>query len=434
MSSRATVAQLVAIAFADSQWEKPALLERCNAVFGKTPRWCGPIVDRLLAKFPEPAAISVVAAFIEADEGFIRARLRSVAGYHQVVPRRMTPTLPVHVDVPVIRTTRELADWLGLKITELEWFADVKTFARHSRTEQLSHYRYRAMAKRFGSVRLIESPKPRLKAIQRQILRRILDPVPPHAAAHGFCAGRSIVTFTTPHVGRSVVARMDLKDFFPCVTWARVATIFRSIGYPNTVADLLAGLCTTVTPFDVWDGIESCSRAIMQAAQARYRIPHLPQGSPTSPSIANLCAHRLDRRLAGLASAAGASYTRYADDLAFSGDDDFARGVKRFLVHVSATVAEEGFQVHHRKTRIMRDGARQHLAGVVVNRRPNVRRAEYDRLKAILTNCRRHGATSQNRGVHPDFRSHLRGRIAFVEQLHPERGARLQRMFEQIEW
>jgi hypothetical protein len=261
-----------------------------------------------------------------------------------------------------------------------------------------------------------------------------LDRVPPHEAAHGFRAGRSITTFAAPHVGQPVVARIDLKDFFPCVTRARVTAMFRTVGYPEIVAELLAGLCTTVTPLHVWDGVEACSRSVLQATQSRYRVPHLPQGSPTSPAIANLCAYRLDRRLAGLARAAGGSYTRYADDLAFSGDADFARGIKRFLVHVAATVAEEGFIVHHHKTRIMRDGVRQHLAGVVVNKCLNVRRRDYDDLKATLTNCARHGAGGQNRAAHPDFRAHLRGRIAFVTQLHPDRGHKLRQIFDRIVW
>jgi RNA-directed DNA polymerase len=350
-------------------------------------------------------------------------------------PSGMQPSLPLSVDVPAVCTTQQLAEWIGVTSLELDWFADLKGYSRNASAEALCHYRYRILAKRFGAVRLIESPKPRLKSLQRHVLRRILDRVPPHNAAHGFCAGRSIVTFAAPHVGQAVVARMDLKDFFPSVTRARVAALSRAIGYPQSVAALLAGLCTTATPPRVWTNSEATlSRAEMQATRSRYEISHLPQGSPTSPAIANLCAYRLDCRLAGLARSAGANYTRYADDLAFSGDAEFARGVKRFLVHVAATVAEEGFIVHHRKTRIMRDGVRQHLAGVVVNERINVRRCDYDQLKAILVNCRRHGPVEQNRDGHSDFCAHLRGRVAFVEQLNPTRGHRLRQLFDRIKW
>jgi hypothetical protein len=170
----------------------------------------------------------------------------------------------------------------------------------------------------------------------------------------------------------------------------------------------------------------------MAEARALYAWPHLPQGAPTSPALANICAWRVDCRLTGLAEAAGATYTRYADDLAFSGDEKFERCVERFALRVAAILMEEGFQVHHRKTRVMRCGVRQYLAGIVTNERLNVVRADFDRLKAILTNSVRHGAESQNREGHPAFRQHLDGRVGFVEMVNPAKGARLRRIFEKI--
>ena len=104
----------------------------------------------------------------------------------------------------------------------------------------------------------------------------------------------------------------------------------------------------------------------------------MPQGAPTSPYLANLAAFRLDQRLSGLASACESTYTRYADDLAFSGSDRLVRGAKTFCTHVAAIAMEEGFVVNFHKTRLMRRGVRQHLAGIVVNEYPNIRRDEYD--------------------------------------------------------
>src|SRR6202034_1577966 len=79
-------------------------------------------------------------------------------------------------------------------------------------------------------------------------------------------------------------------------------------------------------------------------------FPHLPQGAPTSPALANLCAYRLDCRLAGLANAVGAAYTRYADDMIFSGDEVLERAARRFHIHVCRIVLEEGFEVNTRKS------------------------------------------------------------------------------------
>ncbi len=142
----------------------------------------------------------------------------------------------------------------------------------------------------------------------------------------------------------------------------------------------------------------------------------------------------MDCRLTGLARSAGAAYTRYADDLAFSGGDEFEHCVERFSTHVAAVVMEEGFSVNHRKTRIMRQGVRQRLAGLVANERINVMRVDFDRLKATLHNCVRLGPESQNRAAHPLFRAHLDGRIGWVESVNPTKGLRLRAIFDQIAW
>src|SRR5262249_61919942 len=109
-------------------------------------------------------------------------------------------------------------------------------------------YRYQWLIKRSGSLRLLETPKPRLKRLQRRVLDGILAQIPPHDAAHGFRPGRSVLSFVGPHVGRPVVLKMDLKDFFVTITAARVVSIFLTAGYPERVARLLAGLCTNTAP------------------------------------------------------------------------------------------------------------------------------------------------------------------------------------------
>jgi retron-type reverse transcriptase len=282
---------------------------------------------------------------------------------------------------------------------------------------------------------LIEAPKPRLKELQRQILSEILEKIPPHPAAHGFLKGRSIKTFVAPHVAQRLVLRMDLRDFFPAVAGARIQAFFRTLGYPEAVADLLGGICTNAVPRDAWTGAgPDIDRARLREAHALYSQPHLPQGAPTSPALANLCSYRADCRLAGLARAAGAAYTRYADDLAFSGSEAFERIIERFRTHAAAILIEEGFGVNHRKTRIMRQGVRQHLAGVVANRHLNVMRSDYDRLKATLTNCVRLGPENQNRAGHTRFQSQLEGQVAFVEMINPARGKRLRAIYERIRW
>jgi hypothetical protein len=237
-----------------------------------------------------------------------------------------------------------------------------------------------------------------------------------HAAAHGFVRGRSARTHAAPHAGRRVVVRVDLEDFFAGVTAARVFGIFRAAGYPEGVAHVLTGLCTNAVP--VSESVPGHWRL-----SRRLATPHLPQGAPTSPALANLAAFALDRRLTGLAGAVGATYSRYADDLVFSSD---AR-LRTPVAAIAEIAHAEGFRVNARKTRVMGRGRRQTVTGIVVNSHPNVPRAEYDALKAILHRASLDGPA----GLDP---AHLLGRIAWVESLNSSRGAKLRERFARIVW
>jgi RNA-directed DNA polymerase len=419
-----------------------AIVDRLSRKLGRPWRWLRPLARRYVkavSSKTRPRQREAV-QFLRHDAGFRRAWARrggeiSIEQWLSE-PAQMQPVAAAAGwDLPGIESPEKLAAWLGLTLSELLWFADLKGFEYRQKSEKLHHYRYRILPKPGGEIRLIEAPKPRLKEIQRRILSGILGRIPPHPAAHGFIPGCSIKTFTAAHVGQDILLRMDLRHFFPSLRAARVQTVFRTMGYPEPVADLLGGLCTNCTPSTIWDrygnGNDYDSRF---QARVLYCRPHLPQGASTSPALANICAYRIDCRLTGLARSAGAQFTRYADDLAFSGSKEFASHVERFSTHVAAILLEEGFDVHHRKTRVMRQGVRQHLAGVVLNRHVNIMRPDYDRLKATLANCVRHGPAGQNREAAGNFRSHLEGRLAFIEMINPTKGKRLRAMFEQIQW
>lgn len=440
MSSYRTIARALATAFLVGHLETDELVVRGTRLLGKRWRFLHPLAQRTVAMFGGEARprSSVLTSFILADRAFKRAiekydvQLVEPLGF---APRMAPIEQAISWRVPPICTTGELADWLGITPSELDWYADVRCLEQKQSSEKLRHYRYRPLIKQHGRIRLIEAPKDRLKAIQRQIQTRILDHVPPHDAVHGFRRRRSIRSFAQPHVRQAIVIKVDLEDFFPSISVSRVNAMFRALGYPEHVADRLAGLCSNAAPSDIWDTLEAHTPDHKQnQARWMYARPHLPQGAPTSPALANLCAYRLDCRLAGLARAAGAVYTRYADDLAFSGGEEFARTAKRFQLHVSATIMEEGFQVHHRKTRIMRPGVCQRIAGVIVNEHLSLPRADRDRLKATLTICIRFGPASQNLAQHEDFRNHLQGRVAFVESINADQGRKLRRLFDQIVW
>jgi RNA-directed DNA polymerase len=442
MKYRSLVARALADAFMIGPWQ-PAELHQLGAeVLGARPAWLASVVRAVLRRFPTPP---------EVDEGV--ADIAAVIGAHRrfcaVFYERDTPRIrrwlgrPPSMGarpwpVPPVNHLPELAQLLDVELAELEWLADGRRYLLRTTTPALGHYHRTWIPKRSGGYRLLETPKRRIKALQRRVLRQILDAIPVHPCAEGFVRGRSVLSHAARHEGSAALLCLDLEDFFPSIPYGRVYRVFRCAGYPIQVARALAGLCTTALP--PAELAHMPRPALAREAQKHHRLRrnalqlHLPQGAPTSPALANLCTFQLDRRLAGAASAAGIEYSRYADDLAFSGGDDFQRGARSFATLAAAIAIEEGFSVNFHKTRIQSHGTQQRLCGLVINVRPNIPRDDYDRLKATLTNCRRHGASSQNRENRPDFRSHLRGRVAWVESVAPARGAKLRALFEAVDW
>ena len=395
---------VLASAFLGGVWEEQPMWARGRRVYGHAPRWLRRVVREVLAAYPRPPEDRPreLAAYIELVLG--DELLPHAVRFPFFSPRTVRAPWPV----PRIDTTGELAERFELDAGQLAWLADVRGLKRHVADERLRNYRYLLLPRPGGAPRVIERPKLRLKEIQRRILREILVWIPAHAAAHGFVPGRSALTHAARHVGRPAVLRVDLEDFFASVTAARVYGIFRTAGYPEAVAHALTGLCTN-----------ACRLDVPTPLRRRLATPHLPQGAPTSPALANLAAHALDRRLSGL----GANYSRYADDLTFSG----AHRIRGLLPAIAAIARDEGFRVNPRKTRLMSSGGRQTVTGIVVNARPNVPRRDYDRLKALLHNAARNGPGELDR-------DHVLGRIAWVASLNPARGDKLRATFAAIEW
>ncbi|RMG41975.1 MAG: RNA-directed DNA polymerase, partial [Planctomycetota bacterium] len=240
---------------------------------------------------------------------------------------------------------------------------------------------------------------------------------------------RSPRTNAAVHAGSAVVVKFDISDFYGSIGFNRVVAVFRGLGYSREAALWLARLTTSILPLSVNPPQPGAAVSLL-----RYQRRHLPQGAPTSPALANLAAFPLDVRLSGLARTFSARYTRYADDLTISGGGHLDRGLHVLLPLVRQIVKQERLRLNADKFRILRAHQRQIVTGVVVNTRPNVPRALFDELKAILTNCIRHGPASQNRTGATDFAAHLRGRIAYVQQLNPDRGRRLLELFDRIDW
>ncbi len=320
--------------------------------------------------------------------------------------------------LPPLSTPADLALAIGLTVPRLRWLAF------HAEAATRVHYVEFEVAKKGGGTRKLAAPHRTLAAAQRWVLDRIVAGLAVEPEAHGFLAGRSILTNARAHAGRSVVVNLDLEGFFPSIGFPRVRSVFRRLGYSPAVATILALLCT------------ECPRRRVVYDGTPYFVAigprGLPQGACTSPGLSNQVARRLDRRLSGLARKLGATYTRYADDLSFSGDEGLEPRVGYLLARVRHLAGAEGFAVNEAKTRVLRRNAAQVVTGLVVNDGPGVPRDEVRRLRALLHRARFEGLDAQDRDGRPDFRAYVRGKIAYVAMSRPEAGAKLLEALESL--
>jgi retron-type reverse transcriptase len=312
--------------------------------------------------------------------------------------------------LPVLSTPADVASALGVTVPRLRWLA------YHTEASALSHYVHFMVPKKSGGERALCAPHTQLAAAQRWVLDNVLAKLPAHEAAHGFVAGRGILTNATPHVGSAVVVNCDLRDFFPTVTVHRVIGLFKQAGYSPAVATVLALLVTECPRRKVtFNG-----KTWYVAAGPRA----LPQGACTSPAISNLVSRRMDARLSGIARKLGWTYTRYADDLSFSSKEPSDK-VGYLLARVRHIAGDEGFAVNEAKTRVLKRSARQVVTGVVTNRQPAAPRVLRRRLRAILHNASKTSLAAQNRRRDPKFPAWLAGSVEFVHMLNPSQGRKL---------
>ena len=322
--------------------------------------------------------------------------------------------------LPLLSTPGDVARAMGLAIPKLRWLAF------HAEATTSSHYVRFKIPKKSGGEREISAPMPELAAAQQWILANVLSKVPTTAFAHGFVPGKSTKTNAAPHVKRAAVVNMDLKDFFPTIVFPRVKGLFRSIGYSPAVATVFALLATEAPRREVeYDG-----RRWHVAIGPRA----LPQGACTSPALSNLAARTLDARYAGLAAKLGWTYTRYADDLTFSGDPPSrpkdgasagappapgwrdARSVAWLLARTRHIAEDEGFAMNEKKIRVQRRNTAQVVTGIVVNEKTAVPRAERRRIRAMAHRAKTKGGVDLNV---------LKGFVAYISMVNPEQGAKL---------
>ena len=313
--------------------------------------------------------------------------------------------------LPVLHQPVDLAQLLEITLPELAWLC------YHREAAPIDHYSRFTIPKRSGGARMISAPRPHMKAAQTRILRLILDCVPLHEAAMAFRPARNIADNARVHSheesgGPAVVLRVDLQDFFPSITFKRVAGVFAQLGYNGGIATLLALICTEAPRVAATlDGNTS-----HVALGARF----VPQGAPSSPALTNILCRRLDSRLSGMAKSYGFAYTRYADDLVFSSTKgESAIKLKSGVLQI---LEDENLAVNPDKISIERRGQRQSVTGLIVNgaHGPRPSRRDLRRFRAVMHDIKTNGAEAVSEKMGVSAVCWARGYLAFVHMCAPD--------------
>jgi RNA-directed DNA polymerase len=313
-------------------------------------------------------------------------------------------------NLPIFANEMELATAMGVELKELRFLA----FNRKVST--VSHYQKFYMPKKSGGKRQISAPMPRLKKLQHWVLENILNKVPLHDAVNGFAVNRSIVTNAQPHIGKELVLNMDVKDFFPSIHFKRVKGLLQRLGYSQKISTIISLICTEAATDEV--AIDGKNYFVQKGNRV------LPQGAPSSPAITNILCYKLDKRLQGLATKLNCNYTRYADDVSFSGGKDV--DAQQLVWRIKKIMQDEGFTVHPDKIRIMRKGTQQEVTGVVVNKELSVSRKKLRAFRALLHNIKTKDSNGMKWGTGSLINSII-GYANFVKMVHPEKGNKLKK-------
>lgn len=313
-------------------------------------------------------------------------------------------------DLPLAIDDMSLAHSLGIRNKTMWWLINSKR-AKHEKEQPYETFKIAKRSRR-GGKRSIQNPKPRLKAVQRAILGAFLQPIPLGEHVGAYVPGRSCMDTAKQHVGQGLIISLDIKDFFPSVKRSHIRNYFKWVGYNHSVAGYLAELLT-------------------------YKN-FVPQGSPASGLIANIIAdfrfdHVIMDKLGQMPM--GWTYTRYSDDIDISTPKRVRKErVSQVVDIVRTALAEAGFRLNAKKTKVEPYYRQQKVLGVVVNEKTNIPRKEYDRLRCLIHNCMIHGFHTQiDRAEKPSvdaLKTHIRGKLSYLSQVAPAKAEALTEKFE----
>lgn len=311
--------------------------------------------------------------------------------------------------LPITQDITGLSKALNISVSDLRYLSYDR------KLNKVSHYQTYGIRKKSGGIRKIAAPKPRLKAAQRAILDNILSKLEPSSYAHGFTPKRSILTNALPHIGAGVVVNMDLKNFFPTIDYKRVYGFYKKLGFSPQIATVLSLICTI--PEEEKIKVHGVEWNLNRGTR------HLPQGAPTSPMLTNLICRRMDHRMAGIAKNLGFRYTRYADDMTFSGPASARANIKKLKWQTLSVIKDEDFVLHPDKTHIMPNGHRKEVTGIVVNNKINIPRKKLKAFRATLYQIEKDGPIGKSWGdPSVDVLSSIEGYARYIYMVNSDKG------------
>jgi RNA-directed DNA polymerase len=377
-----------------------------HEVFSFAPNSCLKLaLDRL--SFPQILSVAFKSkpVALAVEKKWSRRKLQSFIGWVQNVAENETDEVGNKIWAPQISAAYQCALAFGLQYSNYlvslskQVNREVKPENRGCCFDQL-YFAYK-LPKKSGGNRVITAPDEKLKSLQRAILAHGFAPIDKSPSATGFRKGTSIVSNALPHVGKQIVVNVDIEGFFP-----------------NTPQHLIRSASDQLL-----EGKMSDDAKILITELCGYKGA-LPTGAPTSPAIANIILAPADKALRTVCRRHRISYTRYADDLTFSGNGD----VLKVLPFVRKVLNDFGYRLDKKKTNIFRKGRRQVVTGLVVNVKPNLAKPIRKRLRAAVHN--RVNGKEMFWHDEPMTYSELMGRIAFLAQTQPNEAQALREKLE----
>lgn len=278
-----------------------------------------------------------------------------------------------------------VSEILGISVIDLYQFSN----------NQSNHYRLVSIPKKSGGIRELNVPSHYLKHIQRCILDKLLYSLPVSEYAKAYLPDAKLIDNALPHIGKEKVLKLDIKSFFDNIDSDMVCSVFSRLGFESAATSLLANICTL-------EGV-------------------LPQGAPTSPHIANLVMMYFDNRVGDFCKVRNVAYTRYCDDMTFSGDFE-EKEITCFVEHL---LLKQGFELNHKKTTCISSSQQQKVTGIVVNEKPQISSAERRKIRQEVYYLSKYTVLSCMRkmDIHTtqiEYLTSLQGRISFALQINPD--------------